>query len=54
MTTLKFLAAFLAAFIVADLELNNGRTVHSASLKLNHAAFQINQWVILSLPRRNS
>ena len=53
MSTLKFLAAFLAAFIVADLELNNGRTVHSASLKLSHAGDQLKQAIILLLPRRD-
>jgi hypothetical protein len=54
MTMLKFVAAYLAAFMIADLQLNQGRTVQILSAKVSRAAYQLNQAVILSLPRRVS
>ena len=43
MSKLKFVAAFLAAFTVTDLYLNEGRMTRVALYKLNYEAIRFNQ-----------
>ena len=51
MANLKFVAAFLAAFTIADLYLNKGQTVHAAWYELKHGGYLFNEMIASQLPR---